>query len=215
MTTSVASARAASVGAVRGEGGLLWPLLDDARRLHRAWEHSRLEEDRLAMLDAWHIHITCTGALDPDLRPWGRCTPTVLVRDTGDKDNHMAFRGACLGCGWVAQAVHGIWTGGENAAAEGANDHTHPAWRTLPVIGRPPRSDSAVAARRAVQAWRARWEPILPPGWLEAGGPIRTRRGVGTRHVPEACPGGGYDMCADHTDDGHPEAAGGQLELFA
>lgn len=154
MTTSTAGASTASVGAARGEVGLLWPLLDDARCLHRAWEESRLEEDRLAMLGAWHIHITCTGALDPDLRPWGRCTPTVLVRDTGDQANHMVFRGACLGCGWVAQAVHGIRAGGENAAAEDANDHTHPTWRTLPVVERPPRPDTAAAALRAVQAWR-------------------------------------------------------------
>lgn len=150
--TATGTAETTEAGTIGGVG-VLWALLGQARRLHATWEVSRLEADRLAMVDAWDIHITCTGARSTTKsvgpRGWQRCTPTVLVRHTGDEDNHMAFRGACLGCGWVAEAIHGMWEGGENAAAEDANDHTHPGWRNLPVVERPPRPDSAAAARRA------------------------------------------------------------------
>ena len=38
---------------------------------------------------------------------------------------------------------------------------------------------------------------MLPVGWLEAGGPIRTyRQPKGCRHVPGGAPGGGYDLSA-------------------
>lgn len=103
-----------------------------ANPIHYWWEGSSLRKWRTTMLTAYS-----PAPLPEHLAPWGRCTPTVLVHDT-DEANHMAFRGACLGCGWVAQAVHGIRAGGENAAAENANDHTHPTWRTLPVVERPP-----------------------------------------------------------------------------
>jgi hypothetical protein len=104
------------------------------------------------------------------------------------------------------------WPGGENAAAEDANDHTHPGWRDLPVVERPPQNHGAAAHPKALSGWRKRWEPLLPAGWLERGGPIRTQRGQpATRHVPGGAPGGGYDMSAGPGAAEHP---GGQLGLF-
>ena len=88
------------------------------------------------MRAAWDIHITCTGAELFGQRPkpgdWERCTPTVLCHETGDDDNHLAYRGACLGCGWVSPAVHLLWHEGENGAAEDANDHAHRAGEPCP-----------------------------------------------------------------------------------
>jgi hypothetical protein len=117
-----------------------------------------------------------------------------------------------VGCGWVAEWVHLIGDGGENAAAEDANDHTHPGWRDLPVVERPPQNHGGAAHTTALAGWRKRWGPLLPAGWLERGGPIRTQRAQpATRHVPGGAPGGGYDMSAG---PGAPEHPGGQLGLF-
>ena len=110
-----------------------------AGELRYRWEHSREEDDRLAMRAAWDIHITCTGAelfgQCPKAGDWERCTATVLCHETGDDDNHLAYRGACLGCGWISPTVHLLWHEGENGAAEDANDHAHPGWRALPLVG--------------------------------------------------------------------------------
>ncbi|MGO9959336.1 MAG: DUF6349 family protein, partial [Solirubrobacteraceae bacterium] len=60
--------------------------------------------------------------------------------------------------------------------------------------------------------WVEKWAPLLPDGWLERGGPIRTRRERhATRHVPGRAPGGGYDLAADDTVR---EEDGGQLCLL-
>lgn len=137
----------------------------------------------------------------------------MLCHETGDDTNHLAYRGACLGCGWVSTAVHLLWDHGENGAAEDANDHTHPAWRTLPVVASLPSNDGGAAYQRAITVWRSRWEPLLPPGWLDASGPVRTRRAVNARrHVPGRAPGGGYDMAGGADES---EIEGGQLALFA
>lgn len=199
--------------------GPLWALLERALELRSRWEHTGCEDDRLAMRAAWDIHITCPGAGPMGERPgpgdWQRCTPTVLCHETGDDDNHLAYRGACLGCGWVSASAHLLWDHGENRAAEDANDHTHPRWRTLPVVGPLPQGDGSTANERAVAAWRARWEPLLPPGWLQCGGPVRTHRAAHAgRHVPGRAPGGGYDMSAG-SDQTVVETPGGQLGLFA
>ena len=195
----------------------LWAMIARAGELRYRWEQTRDEEDRVAMRAAWDIHITCTGAELFGQRPkpgdWERCTPTVLCQETGDDDNHLAYRGACLGCGWVSPAVHLLWHEGENGAAEDANDHAHPGWRALPVVGPLPHGDGGAAHERALASWRSRWEPLLPEGWLEGGGPVRTEREPNAgRHVPGRAPGGGYDM-AGRGDE--PEALGGQLALFA
>jgi hypothetical protein len=199
-----------------GRAESLWDLLQVASERRVVWEAGHCEDARLALARSWDIWITCPGSrlghqlVQPGT--WSRCTPTVLGRDTGDENNHLVYRGACLGCGWVAEQVHPIWEGGENEAAEDANDHGYPGWRDLPIVERPPHNDGGAAYGNAVSVWRNRWERILPPGWLDRGGPIRTlRKGLGTRHVPGGAPGGGYDMNAG---DGAAEVPGGQLGLF-
>jgi hypothetical protein len=90
--------------------------------------------------------------------------------------------------------------------------HLDPGWRDLPVIERPPHNHGGAAHAKALAGWRKRWEPLLPAGWLEWGGPIRTQRAQpATRHVPGGTPGGGYDMSAG---PGAPEHPSGQLGLF-
>ncbi len=195
----------------------LWQLLERHDQLRARWQQTRAEDDRLAVRAAWDIHITCPGAglagQRPELGEWPRCAPTVLCHDTGDENNHLAYRGACLGCGWVSPNIHLLWHHGENGAAEDANDHTHPGWRTLPVLAPLPYNDGGAAYQRAIGAWRSRWEPLLSPGWLDEGGPVRTRRALNARrHVPGRAPGGGYDMAAPADE---PETPGGQLALFA
>jgi hypothetical protein len=204
----------------RGSGTqTLWQLLEAHGRLCATWQQTRAEADRLAMVACWSLAITAPG--HSTIRPgrpapgvWSRCTPTVLSRHTGQQAHRLAYRGACLGCGWVADDIHLIGQGGENAAVEDAHDHTHPGWRELPLLARPSLPDAPSARARAIAAWRARWEPLLPAGWLAAGGPIRTNRSQhGTRHVPGGAPGGGYDLSASGLT-ATPEAPGGQLGLF-
>ena len=194
----------------------LWDLLQVAAESETRWRTDHQEASRCSYRASWDIWITCPGSRHDGVGPtpgtWGRCTPTVLARHTGDDDNHLAYRGACLGCGWVSQRVHLLWHGGENAGAENANDHTHPGWRDLPVIDRPPHNHGGAAHTKALAGWRKRWEPLLPAAWLDQGGPIRTQRAQpATRHVPGGAPGGGYDMSAG---PGAPERPGGQLGLF-
>jgi hypothetical protein len=50
----------------------------------------------------------------------------------------------------VSPNVHFLWDEGENGAAEDANDHDHPGWRALPVVGRLPHQDGGAAHSRAV-----------------------------------------------------------------
>ena len=195
----------------------LWDLVEEHRRLEAVWRESRREEDRRAMAGGWSIAITAPGAEpfddgEPLSGRWSRCSPTVLSRDHWPRRPHLEYRGACLGCGWVSPRTHFLQAGGENAAVEDAHDHTHPGWRDLPVVGALPSIDSPTARERAIGEWRARWEPLLPGGWLDRGGPIRTKRSpLGTRHVPGRAPGGGYDLAAAADER---EIPGGQLGLF-
>jgi hypothetical protein len=78
----------------------LWDLLALAAGLGALWETQPDEAHRAALAQAWDIHITCPGyRLPHQPRPiqpgdYPRCTATVLSRHT---DNHLAYRGACLG----------------------------------------------------------------------------------------------------------------------
>jgi hypothetical protein len=106
----------------------------------------------------------------------------------------MVFRGACRGCDW-----EGPVQGGENPAAEDACDHAWPGWRDLPPVSRPPSAGpgTSAAEREGVARWAEIAGLACSPGWLEAGGPIRTLRGPHeTRHVPCRTPFGGYDLAA-------------------
>lgn len=169
------------------------------------WEHP----DPAALLgDAPPPDVQVDAALDELRARFAGCAATCLSRDV-DEDSplgHMEFRGACLGCGWVADAAWPILEaptrdhgGGENHAVEDALDHAFPGWRDLPVVQVPPSGDIGPAHAKAVAAWRAKVDPALPPGWIDRGGPIRTRRSAyGTRHVPGRTVGvPGYDVCAN------------------
>jgi len=109
------------------------------------------------------------------------------------------YRGACL-------RLHCTWEGplrdGENAAAEDAHDHAWPGWRELPLV--PRRPDTASNSQKtsaALRHWMSHVNAVYPAGWLQSGGPIRTRRNTyGTRHVPNHTGFGGYDLCGEITD---------------
>jgi hypothetical protein len=173
-------------------------LLDEHERASDAWHTTGREDDRLAMRRTWEIGLTQPGNRwnqRADLSVWTRCTPTVLDRETGNPDAHLEYCGACLGCGWVSPNAHLFGQGGENAAVEAAHDHTHPEWREVPIVAAVPAPDSPSQYARQIARWREQWEPLLPVGWLDAGGPVRTPRDRGaTRHVPCRAPGGGYDL---------------------
>jgi Family of unknown function (DUF6349) len=198
----------------------------EAHRAHYAvWEAERTEASRRAMRARWEIHITCPGSpmggIAGPTEVFTHCTPTVLSRDTRgddvDDDGDLYYRGACLHCGWVSAAVHPMRVRGENGAAEDANDHAFPGWREMPIVAPLPHDGGGTPHTKAVAAWRQRWEPSLPSGWLDRGGPIRTLRArCATRHVPGRAPGGGYDMSAGVNGGGQTtEVPGGQLALFA
>jgi hypothetical protein len=107
--------------------------------------------------------------------------------------HHLIYRGCCTGCDWEA----GQTADCENGAAEDALDHAWPGWRDLPVVKQ--------LGYEPTKAQLARWveqvSKACPPGWLQAGGPIRTMRdGVGYRSVPKATPFGGYDAAANWRD---------------
>jgi Family of unknown function (DUF6349) len=201
----------------------LWSLLAEHDRLQTIWQESHDEQDRRRMVAAWSIGITQPG--DRHLgRPGGSearqlCTPTVLGchwlpvegQDYWSMPDHLGYRGACLGCGWVCgQARRG--RGAENLAVEDALDHTHPGWRQIPVLPVPPQMQTPASDARLIARWREQWVHLLPAGWLQRGGPIRTHRTApGDRHVPHRAPGGGYDLAADESV---LEIEGGQLCLL-
>lgn len=99
-------------------------------------------------------------------------------------------RGACRGCDW-----HGPHRADDDAALADALDHTHPGWRTLPVVDEAPFSDGSPSSR----ARSARWtEAVTEAYGLQGPGcPVITDREYpGTRSVPGRSPWGGYDVAA-------------------
>jgi hypothetical protein len=203
----------------------LWDLLDEYQRLHTIWRSSSDEQDRRAMAAAWSIASTHPGgfggqhASRPDRCQARLCEPTVLTchwlppegEDYWTMKDHLGFRGACLGCGWVSDRTP-RGRGAENLAVEDAHDHTHPGWREIPVVGAPPSLESPTSYRQLVTRWYQRWGCLLPEGWLDRGGPVRTTRSpMAGRHVPGRAPGGGYDLAADQD---MRELEGGQLCLL-
>lgn len=139
----------------------------------------------LAIPQGWQVALC-----EPDEAPGPGCQPTVIARyRRGDAPTQ--YRGACLGCGWVGRDRET-----SNVAVEDAHDHTHPGWRSLPVVDLPrrtgdPRRDAAMLARVGVELVRTH-----PSGWPERCGPIRAHRDspIASRHVPGNSPWGGYEM---------------------
>jgi hypothetical protein len=191
-------------------------------RLEAIWLGSRDEQDRRLMAAAWSIAITQPGDrhLGKEATPQTRlCTPTVLgchwlpgeAEEYWSMKDHLGYRGACLGCGWVSEQPR-RGRSAENLAVEDAHDHTHSGWREIPVLAIPPQLEAPASYARLVARWPEQWAHLLPEGWLERGGPIRTHRTApGNRHVPHRAPGGGYDLAAD---EAVLEVDGGQLCLL-
>jgi hypothetical protein len=161
-----------------------------------AWREQHGRFGYLGRSHAWTVQIMCPES------PTERCQPTVLSADLRcdcdrfDRDREpcscvgeLMYRGACRGCDWEGQPHEA-----ENAAAEDACDHAWPGWTDLPVVADVPEE------RKKRARWVESVTALYPPGWLEAGGPIRTQ--YGTRHVPNRTPFGGYDMAhLDAEDD--------------
>jgi hypothetical protein len=142
-----------------------------------------------------------------DENPADRCLPTVEINRP--EEGHNVYRSRCLGCGH-----RGSERASENEASEGGQDHAFPGWRDLPVVASPPTGDGSPKQQAERMAkWVASVTPLLPQGWLERGGPIRThRKSPGNRHVPSRAPGGGYDMATDEVAGAEREPL--QPELF-
>lgn len=139
---------------------------------------------------AWH-----PGICEPTAAT-GRCQPTSMVAelhcDCADGCSCVGgcvFRGACRMCTW-----EGELRATSNEAVEDAHDHAWPGWRDLPTVDRNPGRGSGRREVKAFAAWVAAVNAVYPAGWLEAGGPIRTERLGGMRHVPAASGFGGYDL---------------------
>lgn len=182
----------------------LQDLLAISSAAEAVWRETQTEEARLAWRRLWDIAITCPGD-EGGPGGWVLCTPTVLSREKTEDDlsldpGYHLYRGACLGCGWVGSPKDD-----ENDAAEDANDHAFPVWRTLPIVPPIPFHEAPAAYEKATTAWLKKVEPLLPPNWIERGGPIRTlRKPPGTRHVPRRTPGGGYDMAVIGEEEPEP-----------
>lgn len=135
--------------------------------------------------------------------PTDRCLPILLDAELrcdhyGDSCQcvgNLLYRAACLHC-----TFEGTIRDSENAASEDAQDHCFPGWRDLPIVAQVPEYGSGASGKKAMTNWIAKVETLYPTGWLQEGGPIRTRRTApGTRHVPLRTPFGGYDMCGEIT----------------
>ena len=197
--------------------GPLWAMIARAGELRYRWEQTRDEDDRLAMRAAWDIHITCTGA-----ELFGQCPKPA----TGSVALPPSYATRRVTMTTISPTGAPAWAAGGSAPPStccGTKVRTAPprtptttptrAGGLCPRRAAPPSAPARPREQRAVASWRSRWEPLLPEGWLEGGGPVRTEREPNAgRHVPGRAPGGGYDM-AGRGDE--PEALGGQLALFA
>ncbi len=126
------------------------------------------------------LPVRCQAwTLSASTRPNGTCE--------GHSGNH-AYKGACLACDW-----EGPSRGDENAAAEDACDHAWPGWRDQPVLPHMPYADKPLAA------WLAEARRLYPPGWVDAGGPVRTRREQYGTRSHYAHEWRGFDMCGEVT----------------
>lgn len=168
------------------------------------WQAEYDNFDSIRRSHAWHESLRLGGRV-----PTQQCRPVTLAASLGCGHYGSEFRdcqcvgrggsvhrGACTGCSW-----EGPVRGCENRAAEDAQDHSWPGWRDLPVVTRPPEAGTSKAQQQTMQRWVDATAAAYPAGWLVSGAPILTSRGsaVGTRHVENATPYGGYDMCVEGT----------------
>jgi len=165
-----------------------------------AWQEQHGGFGSYSRSHAWH------PAIIAPTDPAGRCQPTLLSADIRiahgldvnreracacEETNRLMYKGACCGCEWEGTARDH-----ENSAVEDACDHSWPGWRDLPTVPRMP-SENGPRDKFARDRWTEHVNGLYPPGWLEAGGPIRTvRRPAESRHVEGGTQFGGYDMNA-------------------
>lgn len=163
-----------------------------------AWRDAYGDFGCIPISHAWHEGFSHSTT------PTDRCAPSLLQAELRCLCNTYAgnrclcvgdlmYRGACRHCTW-----EGDPTDSENTASEDAHDHAWPGWRDLPLVPRSRAGEMGPAQqKRAAVQWLEKVTPLYPPGWVEAGGPVRTARSsLGTRHVPNGTPFGGYDMAA-------------------
>lgn len=163
------------------------------------WQQAHDNFDSCRRSHGWHA--TLFGRTP---EPTATCRPAILAaelrcdhyNDDCECVGDLLYRAACLHCTWEGPA-HDC----ENLAAEDAHDHAWPGWRTLPIVPRRPQPGNSAKEKDAMSTWARRVDTLYPAGWLQEGGPIRTRRQrYGTRHVPDGTGGGGYDMCGEQDD---------------
>ena len=185
-----------------------------ARQAERELSRARQGSGAAASpVHAWRVQPSCpdtatdqcqTTILSADLRRFGKAP----VPPCGH-DGPLLYRACCRrpGCDW-----EGPERDSENAAAEDGCDHAWPGWRDLPAVPEPPRitSGTTKAERAAIARWTDQVNLLYRPGWVEDGGPVRTRREAssGTRHVPAGTPYGGYELAiVSGADPGQPDQA--------
>jgi hypothetical protein len=157
----------------------------------------------------WRIGTTSPGARlggEFDFDAVDHCLPTLMhaslacphnwweVRDEGAVQCQCVagsvHRGACLFCDWEGEIVTA-----EYQAIEDAHDHAWPGWRELPLVRSCPADLGGKKSIEARHRWAVEINSLYPTGWLEQGGPIRTKRLSEHRlHMPNATGFGGYDM---------------------
>lgn len=171
-------------------------LLDIHRYARAAWreqQRRQLGEDPRGLTEQLHRRFQARWSIaitHPEPPPGGLdcCAASVLARDRRDRSGALEYRGCCLGCGWVASRWHPRSTGAdehcrcaltggpENAAVEDAHDHSHPAWRNLPVLPTGYVTCSSHHKGPDEQAVRGLLA-LSPAGWPERLGPVLTHRG--------------------------------------
>lgn len=166
------------------------------------WAEDYGHFDCLRRSHAWHSSATPFDHTEPT----ATCRPATLTAAL--HCDHYDRQCLCVGGGvYLGACLHCTWEGplrdDENTAAEDAHGHAWPCWRELPLVPRrPDNTSTSKQTSSALRRWIDQVNAIYPTGWLESGGPIRTRRSThGTRHVPNRTGFGGYDLCGDVTDD--------------
>jgi hypothetical protein len=164
-----------------------------------AWKAVHGTETARRRSHAWQVAICSSSATTE------HCQPTILNCDLWLAEDRPAppcghrgddlYRACCRrpDCLWEGRDFYS-----ENLAAEDGMNHAWPGWRDLPIVPDMPYMDGSPGTKantRKMQRWAEQVNAVYPAGWLEAGGPIRTARtGLGTRHVNDRTPYGGYDM---------------------
>jgi hypothetical protein len=155
----------------------------------------------------WGIAICHPGGWGRDTdEPTDTCRPTLLSLDMrcncwnrrGEERcqcvGYYLFRGSCRGCSWYGPARTS-----EDAAVYDTHDHCYPGWRELPVIIGPIPETGSGKKGTSIDSFIARLESIgYPPGWIQAGGPIRERRQQGGTRAHTVHTGyGNYTICGE------------------